>query len=90
MKHDTFTVAMWLAAITSVAVAVILYQHAQHTAYIVGLIGGGTAPDMASSPAASLATNDGWNGQYSRASGVWTPLGPAGTSIFPYMPPQSQ
>ena len=87
MDPATYRFAFWSLLILSGAVAVILYQHAQHTGSILTLLMPQSGPN-----APQPITNAPGNiyGAASRASGLWTPLGPSPTrSVFPYNPPQT-
>jgi hypothetical protein len=98
MTTDHFRFALWSAIILAVAVAAIVYQHAQHTAYILASMGGAPAPDdgqrpgsiPVADPAATTGANPNWSGLFSRARGQWTPLGPPDRRfVFPYRPGQN-
>jgi len=88
-KPDHYTFAMWTTLILVAAVALIMYQHASHTNIIVSLLGGAAT---AQPPVGSTISADplGAAGVGSRASGVWTPIGPShGISVFAYNPSQT-
>lgn len=71
---DWLRAAPWMIIIGGAAVAIILYQHAQHTAFLISQISGGApgpaSPDQAPGPTAAPLSS-------SRFNGVWTPTGPA-------------
>lgn len=84
---DTYRFGFWTIVLLTAAVAVILYQHAVHTGQIIGLLG---SANPAPQPiAGAISSQPDMYGASSRASGQWTPLGPAqGVSVFPYQPAQ--
>ena len=99
----TVKFAVWSLLVLAAAVVIIMYQHETHTAGLVSLIGGNTGSWTAVSPnngsdglapqpqaANTISSNWGWAGAASRASGIWTPLGPTrAASIFSYNPGQA-
>jgi hypothetical protein len=95
MRRDFYHFALWSLLILVGAVVVILYQHASHTGALIVLLnnlrgtmtspnGGAESPD----PSSTISSNPGWSGAASRAAGVWTPIGPPGATVFPFVPPQ--
>ncbi|MDR3449959.1 MAG: hypothetical protein P4M15_09505 [Alphaproteobacteria bacterium] len=91
MNRQFYHFSTWTVAILAVAVAVILYQHASHSAAIVAMLssGGAGGSDIQADPATTISANPSAYGATSRASGLWTPIGPLGASIFPYQPKQA-
>ena len=87
MKQDHYLMALWTLGLLGAAVAIIVYQHAQHAAIIISKIS--TIPASAP-PSSTISANPLNSGAASRASGQWTPTGPiAGLSVFAYNPPQT-
>jgi hypothetical protein len=92
MTRQGWEFGFWAALLVGAATAVILYQHSLHTGLVLdasSAAGRGDA-DGAYRPS-DLAGKGfaGFTGQ-SRASGIWTPLGPApDLRVFPYTPPQT-
>ena len=86
-----YRIGFWTLVLMAAATAVILYQHATHTNLILSLLPGsipGDGTDSTASPA--ISANPDVYGATSRASGIWTPLGPVTAgSVFPYMPKQA-
>jgi hypothetical protein len=90
MSREHWIFAMWALAITALATALIMYQHAQHTGLVIASIGGSaTAGPVVAAASAQISSNPGWLGVMSRATGLWTPLGPSrAATVFPYQPAQ--
>ena len=74
MKSDLHLFALWSAAILIAAVAAILYQHGSHSTAIISLLA--PSPGVTPDPAATASANPDVYGAASRASGVWSPIGP--------------
>lgn len=89
MNVDFYRFAYWSILILAAATGVIMYQHATHTNLILSLLPGGDNQSPVPDPASFVSSNPNTYGAFSRASGQWTPLGPPGQSVFPYLPAQS-
>ena len=91
MSKELHLFALWSLAILTAAVAVILYQHATHTNVIASLIGGLSQgkSNTAFDPANTISANPTFYGAASRASGIWTPLGPQGATVMKGLPSAS-
>jgi hypothetical protein len=89
MTRQGWEFGFWAALLVGGATAVILYQHSLHTGLILDAKGRGDA-EGAYRPSDLAGKGYGGFSAQSRASGVWTPLGPGpGASVFPYVPPQA-
>lgn len=86
MTKDQVTFALWALGIVGLGMAVVMYQHSVHTGIVLTALGT-NVPDPGSPGV--ISGNPSQAGASSRATGVWTPLGPAnGKSVFAYNPPQ--
>ena len=85
MDATLYRYAFWTILIMAGATAVILYQHALHTGTVLDMLprSDSTTPQPITDSPGNIY------GAASRASGLWTPLGPThDASVFPYNPPQ--
>lgn len=92
MTREHMLFAIWALGIVGAATALIMYQHAQHTGALLSTLidpnaALGAQPGTAS-VSGTISANPINSGAASRASGQWSPLGPAGSSVFAYMPGQ--
>jgi hypothetical protein len=96
MTESHYRLMIWTAGVIALATAAILYQHAQHSAYLVSMLGGAPpTPSGTTAPVGNPAFSI-WaasapskpRAQPSTATGQYTPLGPNG-SIFAVNPPQN-
>jgi hypothetical protein len=104
MHPDFYKFAVWSTFVVGAAVIAILFQHSQHTAFILSKMPadpsldefgeGEKSPnngdDADETGYAAVSSNPNWSGASSTASGQWTPLGPPGNYVFSYTPAQNQ